>query len=137
MRKRSPLSLILSLGLLGKCHGEGTNLVGTTITRSDIYDHAAITMDLRDMTNYCDQGNLDRARDIYLNGKNAKFSLYSLANKYDHLDDDITFAFQMYGLTEGDVNTDWPAMNDSSHPSMLKCSSMMMSASLPWKPPGL
>jgi len=104
MRKRSPLSLILSLGLLGKCHGEGTNLVGTTITRSDIYDHAAITMDLRDMTNYCDQGDLDRARDIYLNGKNAKFSLYSLADKYDHLDDDITFAFQMYGLTEGDVN---------------------------------
>lgn len=103
MRIRSPLSLILSLGLLGKSHGEGTNLVGTTITRNDIYDHAAITMDLRDMTNRCDQGDLEGARDIYQNGKNAKFSLYTLATHQDHLDDDITFAFQMYGLTEGDV----------------------------------
>ncbi len=87
------------------CRGDGVNLVGTTVTRTDISVHAAITADIRDMANHCNQGQIDDAREIYQNGKHATHSLHQLATDGKYMNNDITFAFQMYGLT-GEINMD-------------------------------
>ena len=79
----------------------GTTLVGNTITRTDVSDLAAITIDIRDMSIFCEDGDPNGARAIYRDGKNAAYSLKELATKEQHLENDLTFAFQMYGLSGG------------------------------------
>lgn len=103
------ISLLFSLSF-DLCQGDGVNLVGTTVTRTNVSLLAAITADLRDMANHCDQGQSDEAREIYRNGKHATYSLQHLATDENNVSNDITFAFQMYGLTNGIVEN----MNDDN-----------------------
>lgn len=80
---------------------EGINLVGNTFTRTDISNLADITKDLRDIDAYCEEGNVVDARKIYKDGKYAEHSLHYLSTHERHLNNDLTFAFQMYGLSGG------------------------------------
>ena len=80
---------------------EGTQLVGNTITRTDISSLADITKDIRDMDTYCSEDNIEPARDIYKDGKHGEYSLRYLATHAHHFNNDFIFAFQMYGLSGG------------------------------------
>ena len=80
---------------------DGINLVGNTITRTDISSLADITKDLRDIDGYCDEGDISAARKIYKDGKHAEYSLHRLSTHEHHLNNDLTFAFQLYGLSGG------------------------------------
>jgi len=80
---------------------EGTKLVGNTITRTDISSLADIAKDVRDMDTYCSESNVEQARDIYKDGKYGEYSLRYLATHAHHINNDLTFAFQMYGLSGG------------------------------------
>lgn len=98
-----PLFVLLPLLIVISCNGEGVNLVGTTTTRTDVTDIAAITKDLRDMANHCSQGDTVNAKKIYFEANSAKFSLHQLATDEKYRNADITFAFQMLGMTGGNV----------------------------------
>lgn len=78
-----------------------TNLVGNIVTRTDVSSIATITEDVRSMMNHCDQGETSKAVKIYKDGKHSSLSLHDLAKDTKHMRQDITFAFQMYGLAGG------------------------------------
>ena len=80
---------------------EGVRLVGNTITRTDVSDVANISQDIQEMYSLCRRGDTQGARSIYTSGKYATHSLRYLATHHNHLDGDITFAFQTYGLSGG------------------------------------
>ncbi len=98
-----PLLIVLTLLATTTSGNGGTLLVGNTVTRNDVTSFASITKDLRDMEADCIASNLSGARQIYEDGKNSEHSLRYLATHDGHLERDMTFGFQMYGLSGGRV----------------------------------
>jgi hypothetical protein len=96
-----PLLAIFSSYSVVRSVEEGTKLVGNTITRTNISSLADITKDIREMDTYCSEDNVESARNIYKDGKYGEHSLRYLATHPHHFNNDLTFAFQMYGLSGG------------------------------------
>jgi hypothetical protein len=83
---------------------EGTDLAGgQIITRTDVEDLADIAKDIRDIKHECSTSeNYDYAREIYQQGRNAKYSLASFS-LLDEFRSGPIHAFQKYGLLRGDL----------------------------------
>jgi len=109
----------MRLGLFGStvlCASSvvSTKLGGFVTTRTDVDYVANIVKDLRDMTENCESGNNMAAETIYMVGKHSPYGdkpgLRSLQNFGKGLSGpnttyiDPTYAFQMYGLTHGDLS---------------------------------
>lgn len=99
-----PSLLLILLSNANANNDEGIVLVGNTITRTDVTDLADITRDIHDMESACmASNNTSAARKIYQEGRYAAHSLHYLATQEEHLNNDMTFGFQMYGLAGGNV----------------------------------
>ena len=81
----------------------GMLLVGNTFTRTNVVEFADITKDIHDMKIACKTSNTNAARAIYEQGKNAAHSLRDLATNEDLMGGDMTFGFQMHGLSGAKV----------------------------------
>jgi len=96
------------------CTVGGTALMGLINTRTDVQHVADIVKDIRDMSENCHIGDIIAAETIYMVGKNSPYGdkpgLRSLQNFGQETSPNITammnpsFAFQMYGLTGGDLD---------------------------------
>jgi len=105
----APLVLIccLTINVLNVyCATDGTSLLsGYLTTHTDVSGQANITLDIRDIHRSLVNGNLEDAKNIYMNGKHSdgrNLARYSL-DAYVELIDDPTFLFQVYGLSNGNV----------------------------------
>ncbi len=79
---------------------EGTELLKhTLITRTDVSQLAAITENVRRMYQECSKNDFKTARTTYESNHYAKYSLKQLATTSKFQNIGMTYAFQMYGLT--------------------------------------
>jgi len=93
---------------------ESTKLAGFVNTRTDVDYVASITKDIRDMEENCVLNNQIAAETIYIVGKNSPYgdrpglrSLQRLGQGHsgpNSTNVDPTYAFQINGLTNGDLN---------------------------------
>jgi len=101
------LPKILLLSLVLQVTGQGTDLGGGVVTRTDVEYFADVTLDVRDIKQSIAAGNSKAALQIYLGGKNSGRNvgdLLKLADlSTDLANEDIAkvtpiFLFQLYGL---------------------------------------
>ena len=104
------------LGLLiGGINGQGTDLGGGILTRTNVERYADIALDIRDISDFLEANNGEAALAVYREGRNAelqpgiKFTLQKMTTdlgKLARTAQTPNYLYQLYGLADRNVATD-------------------------------